>query len=628
MCGFCGVIGSVEDVVADEIAAMSKTLAHRGPDDSGIWCARFGRNGDGAVGFGHRRLSIIDLSPLGHQPMSTPDGALTVAFNGEIYNFQDLRCELQAEGVSFASHCDTEVILQGFARWGAGSFARLNGMFAFALWDARSEELHLVRDPIGIKPLYYQPIDGGLLFGSELRALRAHERFDPAIDRGALGRYLRHGYVCGPETIYRNARRLQPGSRLRWKSGAFTLHEYSRPSDERIEIPASFDEAVDRLDVLLGDAVERQMISDVPLGAFLSGGIDSSTVVSLMQERARGRVRTFSIGFEDERWNEAEHARAVADHLGTDHTELVVSADDARRVAYELPDLYDEPFADSSAIPTVLLSRLTRKFVKVALSGDGGDELFGGYPQHRRFHQLLPWKRLPLALRRGIGSVMSRFPDGAARNAARHLATGDEVEIAASLESLFGSEVLETTCGPGAGRLAEPFVEAFRRASATHGTRRIMHADARLYLPDDILTKVDRASMSVALEARVPILDTRVVAFGLALPLEMIWRDGLAKAPLRAVAYRRIPRSLLDRPKHGFGIPIHSLLADELRQWEAQHLDHRRLHEDGLLDPAGVDVMRRESMRWRDPSLRASLLWRLLCFQRWYAWNHRGERDG
>lgn len=628
MCGFCGVIGPARLARLDRLEAMSGAIAHRGPDDSGTWQRRVATAGrDDVVALGHRRLAILDLSPLGHQPMSTPDGRLTIAFNGEIYNFLDLRRILEQEGASFRSNTDTEVILAAFSVWGEESFRRLNGMFAFALFDTASGRLHLVRDRAGIKPLYYHDHEGLLIFGSELKSLRMHPEFVSEVDRGALGRYLRHGYVSGEETIYARTKRLLPGDHLVWEAGTIRVGPYVRwdaPPDE--PSPTSFDDVVVELGRLLGDAVERQMISDVPIGAFLSGGVDSSTVVALMQERATQRVRTFSIGFEHERWNEAPFARAVAEHLQTEHTELYVTRQDAIDVAEELPAIYDEPFADPSAIPTILLARLTRKHVTVALSGDGGDELFGGYGHHQRFHQLLPWLGLPAMLRRPLSSASRFLPAGALRNALAHLRARDPAELALRLLSSFDGESLERACGPEGGRPTPLYLEAFRSAVAETNERRTMVADARVYLPDDILAKVDRATMSVALEARVPILDNEVLRFGLALPLDIIWHGGVAKAPLRALLYRYVPRELIERPKHGFGIPLHVLLAERIDEWTAEFLAPRRLKTQGILDPAGVAGLIGEAGARFDAVVRASVIWRLLCFQRWFAYHHEGRR--
>ncbi len=630
MCGFCGIVGSAP------LRAPRTSSRWRGRWRTGVRTTSVCSSGDSRVGarstsaaLGHTRLAVIDLSPLGHQPMTSADGALTIAFNGEIYNYRELRSELVEKGARFRSDSDTEVILEAYRAWGTRAFSRLNGMYAFALFDEPRGRVVLARDPLGIKPLYYGVRDGVLTFGSELRALRRHRSFDPTIDRGALGRFLRLGYVPGPETIYASYRRLLPGELLVWERGVVSVESFWRITDPlETPLPRSYDEAVTALESLLGDAVERQMISDVPLGAFLSGGIDSSTVVALMQERARQPVRTFSIGFDDQVYDESAHARAVAEHLRTVHTELVVTKADARTVALALPDLYDEPFADASAIPTTLLSRMTRQHVTVALSGDGGDELFGGYRQYRRFQQLRPWLKLPLTLRRALRSAAPLVPHFGAANALRHVASADAAELACSLVSEYEPALLGAMTGPEGAKPPALFLDTFRAAPAAEDVRRSMFADARVYLADDILVKVDRASMSVALEARVPILDPRVVRLALALPLDWIWRGGEAKAPLREILYRRVPRALVDRPKRGFGIPIESLLARELVAWEARYLAPERLAEEGHLDPAGVARFLGDLHRRPKERARAEGLWRLLCFQRWFARNHRGEALG
>ena len=606
---------------------MTRTLAHRGPDDSGTHVERFAARGDEyALALGHTRLSILDLSPLGHQPMHTADGSLSIAYNGEVYNFRELREELVALGHAFRSDCDTEVLLEAYRAWGVAAFEKLIGMFAFALFDRAQQRLLLVRDRLGIKPLYYHFADGLLSFGSELRALRAHPAFSGEIDRGALGRYLRGGYTVGEETIYRDARRLLPGSYLVWERGAITTHAYWRLTD-RAEAPAppTFEAAVDALDELLGDAVERRMIADVPLGAFLSGGVDSSLVVALMQERSRAPVRTFSIGFREAAFDEAPHARAVAQHLKTDHTELYVDRADAVAVAHELPDLYDEPFADSSAIPTTLLSRLTRQHVTVALSGDGGDELFGGYDRYAKLRQLNALMALPHPLRAALASVASLLPAGSLRNGLAHLRAADACELAERITSHFDAGDLAAALGQDAGRPPALFAETFRAAPASDPVRRAMYADARVYMADDILTKVDRASMSVALVARVPILDHRVVRFAFSLPDFFLRHGGKTKAPLRALLYRRVPAALIERRKQGFGIPIHVLLERELREWSARYLAPARLREEGLFDPIGVERLLAAARR---PEAAATIrLWFLLCFERWFARVHRGERE-
>jgi asparagine synthase (glutamine-hydrolysing) len=628
MCGFCGIVGPAYLAAIEDLEAMTRELVHRGPDDLGTWSARFGvASGEHAVALGHTRLSILDLSALGHQPMHTADGSVTISYNGEIYNFRELREELRAGGHTFCSETDTEVLLTAYCAWGVEAFTRLIGMFAFAIWDAPKRRLLLVRDRLGIKPLYYCIRDGVLTFGSELRALRRHRGFEPRIDRGTLGRYLRYGYVTGVQTIYANVWQVMPGEYLLWEDGKIETRPYWRLIEEtEVVPPASFEAAVDRLEDLLGDAVERRLIADVPLGAFLSGGVDSSVVVALMRERARGEVRTFSIGFRERPYDEAPFARRVAKHLGTQHTEIYVERHQALSVAHELPTLYDEPFADESAIPTTLLCRLTRNHVTVALSGDGGDEIFGGYERYTKFSQLLPLFALPRTVRRLLAVAAPLFPRRSVRNGLSHLMADDYLELAERLHSHFTTAELRAGCGEEGACPSEIFADTFAAAPTDDPIVRARFGDCRMYLCDDILTKVDRASMSVALEVRVPILDHRVVQFGMGLPRSLVWYGGETKAPLRAVLYRRVPRELIERPKHGFGIPIEMLLAQELAEWPKRFLEPARLAEEGIFRPDGVALLLARA-RSREP-IAVRRLWFLLCFQRWFARVHRGEGVG
>ncbi|MEN8182352.1 MAG: asparagine synthase (glutamine-hydrolyzing) [Myxococcota bacterium] len=628
MCGFSGVLGPRNRAAAERVGAMTRRLRHRGPDDFGTWQHDFAlRGSDYALGFGHARLSILDTSDAGHQPMTSSDGRVTITYNGEIYNFRELRDELATLGHAFRTECDTEVVLESYRAWGCEAFDRFIGMFAFALWDHAEQRLVLVRDRLGIKPLYYGFWDGVLCFGSELSALRVHPAFPEEIDSVALGSFVRHGYVAGPRTIYRHAARLMPGELVLWEAGALERRRYwSLLEPEAAPVPSDFEEAVRQLDELLGDAVERRLVSDVPLGAFLSGGIDSSAVVALMKERARGPVRTFSIGFRQEQWDEAPHARRVAEHLGTEHTELYVGVEDAVGVAREIYSLYDEPFADSSAVPTVLLSRLTREHVTVALSGDGGDELFGGYWQYWKLRTLLRLHSLPTLLRSGLRAAAGWLPSGPLRNGLLHLESPDAAHLAYALLCGCREETLAALCGAEAARPNPVYLESFHAAPVDGDVRRAMLADARVYLPDDILTKVDRASMSVALEARVPILDHRVARFAFRLPLDLLWHGGEKKAPLRGVLYRRVPREILERPKQGFSLPITALLGDELRSWAKDYLEPGRLREEGHFAPEGVSRLLEEARRRGGEEQESEQLWRLLTFQRWFARHHGAER--
>ena len=625
MCGFCGVIGPAGRASVDDVEPMARTLVHRGPDDFGTWREAF-RVGEARyeVGLGHTRLAILDPTSLGRQPMSSEDGDVTVSYNGEIYNFRELRRELEAEGFAFRSDCDTEVLIAAYRAWGSEAWQRLVGMFAFALFDRARSRLFLVRDRLGIKPLFYRWSEGVLSFGSELCALRRHSRFEPHIDREALGGFLRFGYVTGERSIYEDTRRLMPGEFLVWEGGDITRQGYWAISDPPPEpLPENFEDVVDHLESLLRDAVGSRLIADVPLGAFLSGGIDSSTVVALMQEQSERPIRTFSIGFEDPEFDEAPYAAAVARHLGTEHTELTATRAQVVEMAREIPALYDEPFADSSAVPTALLSRMTREHVTVALSGDGGDELFAGYDRYAKLARLESLLRLPGPARRLLAAAAPWAPSRSIRNGLSHLRAEDACGATERMQTHFPYEDVRAACGAAAARPRPAFGSAFRSAPGGDLVRAATFADARTYLPDDILTKLDRASMAVGLEARVPILDHRVVQFCLQLPREMIWHGNTPKAPLRELLYRRVPRRLVDRPKRGFTLPLHQLMRPELADWKRRYLDPARVAEEGILDPAGVARLLQHAHG--DDHLSATRLWFLLGFQRWFAHTHRGE---
>ncbi|MDX2087792.1 MAG: asparagine synthase (glutamine-hydrolyzing) [Kofleriaceae bacterium] len=626
MCGIVGIVGPGRAAHLESLEAMTDALAKRGPDARSTWSERFG-TGDEVVAFGHRRLSIIDLSDAATQPMMDTSGRFVLVYNGEIYNYRELRDELLALGARFRTSSDTEVLLEGYKQWGESLLPKLNGMFAFAMWDRVERRLWLARDRVGIKPLYLYWNDGLLLFASDLSALKRNPAFHPEVDPVSVATFLQHGYVMGPRSIYRSCRRLMPGESAVWEAGRLSIGAYWRfeelgaPHTE----PMSFDGAVDRLEALLLDSVRRQLVADVPVGAFLSGGIDSSTVVSLMAAVAPGRVRTFSVGFEARAFDEAPHARAIASHLGTEHRELYVTKADAQTVANDLPWIFDEPFADASSIPTVLLSRLTREHVTVALSGDGGDELFGGYRQHLRGRALLPWLRFPHALRAPVAAALARcLPRGSAQNAARHLTARDGMDLAYRLVSAFPRDGIARAARLAEFSIPETYAEAYARSAACDDSRRAMIADLRTYLPDDVLTKVDRASMYSSLEARVPILDQEVVSFASSLPLSITWRGNQPKAPLRALLARRVPRTLFERPKQGFALPLAETLERELRSWEARYLTPERLRADGILDPQGVEALVRDADR-RSREEAAGIRFRLTALGRWFALHVRGE---
>jgi len=617
---------------------MTKTLVYRGPDAGDVWL-----DPDARMALGHRRLSIVDLSPAGAQPMVSSCGRFVISYNGEVYNSDELRPELEAAGRNFRGHCDTEVIVEGAVVWGVeATIKRLIGMFTIALWDRRERVLYLVRDRLGIKPLYWADFAGRILFGSELKALRADRGWAPSLDRDAIAAYLGFGYVPAPQSIYRGVQKLSPGTILVARESGppeitpfWTLEEVAR-AGQTSRLALSEADATEALDTLLRDAVGRRMVADVPLGAFLSGGIDSSTVVALMQAQSARPVRSFSIGFTESGYNEAVHAAAVARHLGTEHTELYVSPQHAQDVIPLLPDMYDEPFADSSQIPTYLISKMTRQHVTVALSGDGGDELFGGYTRYFRGQTI--WRaidRMPTALRElaafGARSVSpatwttlsaiipeSRRPQQFGMK--MHKLAG--VLAAEPEASAFYRQVISLWLEPervvigGAapkGRLEDPRT----RDLVPDFVERMQYLDTLTYLPDDILTKVDRASMAVSLEARVPLLDHRVVAFSWSLPPAMKAGTGLGKRLLRNVLNRYVPRELVERPKMGFAIPVGEWLRGPLRDWAEPLLDENRLAADGIFHPAPIRTRWREHLEGRY-DWQASL-WAVLMFQAWRA---------
>ena len=637
MCGLTGILDSApRGGLAEAVGAMTARLAHRGPDAQGVWL-----DDDAGLALGHTRLSIIDLSPAGAQPMLSACGRFAIAYNGEVYNAEDLRSNLAAVGVTpnYRGHSDTEVILEACAHWGVkATVEKLIGMFAIALWDRRDRVLTLVRDRLGIKPLYWHEGDGLFLFASELKAMHAHPRFRPEVDRGALAAYMRYNYVPAPATIYRDVCKLEPGCILTKAPGrAAAVERYwdlRRIAREGQAAPMALSdaEAVDRAESLIGDAVSRRMISDVPLGAFLSGGIDSSTVAALMQAHSASPVRTFSIGFREAGYDEAPQAAAVARHLGTDHTELYVDPAQARDVIPNLPDYYDEPFADSSQIPTYLVSALTRRHVTVALSGDGGDEVFAGYTRYT-WGDLLRRRtgRIPRPLRALAARALSALgedtwdrvlsvlpatclpshPGQKVHKLADVLALKDDMALYRRLITAWNpADVV-----PGAVETPTVAWDDTAARDVPAFLERMQLLDTLTYLPDDILAKVDRASMAVALEARVPLLDHRVVEFAWSLPRAMKVRNGQGKWLLRQVLARHVPPALTERPKMGFGIPVDRWLAGPLRDWAEDLLSPAALAEGGLLNPAPIRAAWDEHLSGRRN--RVTELWCVLMFQAW-----------
>jgi len=625
MCGLTGILeaqNQATEGLHHVVNAMTSPLAHRGPDANDVWV------GDG-IALGHRRLSILDLSPAGGQPMHSACGRYVIAYNGEIYNHLDLRRDLEAAGAApeWLGHSDTETLLAAIAHWGLDETLRLAaGMFAIALWDRRERRLSLARDRVGEKPLYWGWAGRAIVFGSELKALRKHPDCPRDVCREALAQYLRFAYVPAPRSIHPGVYKLEPGSILTIDGappaappnaplrpgeshGSLSIRRYWS-LNKMIEEGArsrftSEGEALSTVDEALRRAVGRQMVADVPLGAFLSGGIDSSLIVALMQTQSLRPVQTFTVGFENPAFNEAPFAAAVARHLGTDHTELTVTENEAREVIPLLPEMYDEPFADSSQLPTHLVCKAARRTVTVALSGDAGDELFGGY--NRYFWGPRIWRRLdwmPHTVRRGLGRAIAAVPVNAwdrigALTGGKVTRPGDKAHRLAArlrdvrtMDDLYRSLVSEwpgEQMVPGLGYAGKTLLDdPLPEVLAEDASARMMAQDMRTYLPDDILCKVDRAAMAVSLETRVPFLDPDVLAASARLPAQMKISDGQGKWVLRQILYRHVPRDLIERPKNGFGIPVGEWLRGPLRDWAEDLLSEENLRCDGLIDPAPV----------------------------------------
>ncbi|MEH2107244.1 asparagine synthase (glutamine-hydrolyzing) [Nostoc sp.] len=649
MCGIAGFWNISRRVSPEELCymvqQMSDTLLHRGPDNGGSWV-----DAEIGVALGHRRLAIVDLSPEGHQPMISANGRYVIVFNGEIYNFLELKRQLESLGHHFRGRSDTEVMLASFSQWGLyEALGRFNGMFAFALWDRQERILYLGRDRLGEKPVYYGWMGQTFLFGSELKALKVHPAFQAKINRDALAVFLRNNYVPAPYSIYEGIYKLPPGTVLTWNG--MDAHPNPVPYWSALKaaelgvnqpFTGSEIEAVAQMEALLQDAVGLRMVADVSLGAFLSGGVDSSTVVALMQAQSSQSVKTFTIGFDEDSYNEAHYAKAVAQHLGTDHTELYVTPKDALAVIPKLPTLYDEPFSDSSQIPTFLISQLAKQHVTVSLSGDGGDELFAGYKRYfwgRSTWQKIGW--IPPTLRQAVArSLSSLSPQTWNRGLAnfhgllpaklKQPTPGDKLHWIAEILAVSDAKALYTSMiSHWKEREAlvvnslKPLMNYSDRQQLTQlpdFIQQMMYHDTVNYLPDDILVKVDRASMGVSLESRIPFLDHRVVELAWRIPVSMKIRNGQGKWLLRQILYKYVPQNLIERPKMGFGMPIDSWLRVPLRDWAEALLDEHRLQQEGFLNPQPIRQKWAEHLSserdWQN------YLWDVLMFQAWLEENH------
>jgi len=637
MCGIVGFCSCNEKVDKAILTSMRDALTHRGPDDAGIYIDE-----ENNVGLGHRRLSILDLSSLGHQPMSNENGSIWITYNGEVYNFKEIREELSKRGYSFKSKSDTEVVIKSYEEWGIDCVHKFIGMFALGIWDKREKKLYLVRDRVGVKPLYYYQKDGLFLFGSELKVLMKHPDFNKEIDYSVLQLYLRYGYIPAPFTIFNNTYKLRPGHYLCVSNNNLKEVKYWDIVDFYLEEPidASEDEIAEELENLLIDSFKYRLVSDVPVGVFLSGGIDSTTLTALLQKNISTQLKTFSIGFYEDRFNEAKWSKRIANYLGTDHTEYYLSVKEAFSIIEKLPEIYDEPFGDSSGIPTYLVSRLARQDVTVTLSADGGDELFCGYNHYRSIIYLNRWflglpayirnsiiKALPLFSPPTVDSIYRTFKffmpkvKGLRdkyekwRNMLYEINDGNFLDMYKfNTNRWTPNEITRLMENNYDSKFNTYFEDTFYRLHHNDFLTQMMAIDFKTFLVDDILTKVDRATMSVGLESREPFLDHRLVQYVARIPVNLKYKNGMSKYILRKILYKYVPRELLERPKQGFNVPLAEWLQGDLSPLVMSYLNEDRLKKEGIFNPGVVSSCVKDFM---NGSINVNKIWFLLMFEMW-----------
>ncbi len=633
MCGITGIYSTTKSVDPSVLMAMTNTLSHRGPDDSGTYVSQ-----NGEVGLGHTRLSILDLSAKGRQPMASDDNKIQVSYNGEIYNYREIREELRSKGHFFRTNCDTEVLVRSYEQWGIECLHKFVGMFALAIWDGRKNKLYLARDRVGIKPLYYCMENELFLFGSELKAIMSHPGFTKRINSDALLLFLKYDYIRNPYTIFENTFKLEPGCYICIQNGKTEKHRYW-------DVTKSFntehhniceEEACDMFEEVMIDSLKHRLVSDVPVGVFLSGGIDSSMLVTLLQKNVSTPIKTFTIGFEEQKYNEAIWAKKLADYLGTEHTEFYVSEDKTLDVVSELPSIYDEPFGDDSSIPTCIVSRLAREHVKVVMSGDGGDELFCGYKHYpilARSTDMIG--KTPKIIKNGLKTALTNLSVARIESIGKTLGYSSFArnygKSRAVLLSILGKDMANMYRSKWSAWAPEDFPSLLKKPLDTHDETfsvdfgaiesgelmtQMLYADFNVWLPDNILTKVDRASMSVGLEAREPLLDHRVVDFASRIPTNLKYKNGESKYLLKKVLSNHLPKNLYNRPKTGFVGPIDSWLRGKLRPMVMEYLSKNEIEKSGFFD--SEEVSKWTDRFYNDSSIKPDRIWNLLMFQMWY----------